>query len=463
MSTLAPAVVIDNGSSTTRAGFALEELPSLVFSSNYVVNQKGKVVVGDAEIAKNPSSEVMTLVEDGVVYNTNNIVHNWQYAYDNLDGGNGVVSSDHPLMITEPVWNNSKTKTDLAQIAFEQLQVPLFSIVKSPLAQLYYMGRSSGLVVEVGASVASVTPILDGIVQQKSSFHTKYAGDFLSLHTLRSLEAKMGYQPLQLDYTRLLPRKFGVCELSDSFKLYYINQNVLLHFKQTMLYVNEPQQGASGSYYSLHIQHQHPSLYQLPDSSHVTYGDPDLILLTEPLFVPHLYKLPGIKILEPSVEKAETHGVSNLILFALKNLEASFMSSVTNESQSTTANSRFNDILRLLFGNFLFSGGCSMVPGFSERLCGELTRLAPLVLPNYLVTGSYKLSINVLRNAGAGEMSEILDRKFASWLGAANLSNTLKDSPTEDAGLGNIALDNWFVSKANYEELGQDYIVERFK
>lgn len=464
MATLLPAVVIDNGSSSTRAGFSLEELPSLIYSSNYAVKKDGKIVVGETEIGNNPDSEVMTLVEDGVIYNTDNILHNWNYAYDNLDGGNGVVSSDYPLMITEPVWNSNKTKGDLAQIAFEQLQVPLFSIVKSPLAQLYHMGRSSGLVVDIGGSVTSVTPILDGIVQQKSSFHSKYAGDFVSLHSLRSLESKLGHQPLQLDYTRLLPRKLGVCEMSDSFKLYYVNNNVLLHFKQTMLSVSDPQHGMGASgYYPPQTQHQHPALYQLPDSTHVSYTDRELFPLTEPLFLPYMYHLPGITIPEASVEKASTHGLCNLVLFALKNLEATFMSSVTNESQSATANNRFNDILRQIFGNFLITGGGSLIPGLSERLCGELSRLAPLVLPNYLITGSYKLNINVLRNTGAGDINETLDRKFGSWLGAANLASMLKASPIDDTGSSNIALENWFVSKANYEELGQDYIVERFK
>lgn len=463
MASLLPTVVIDNGSSSTRAGFALEELPSLVYGSQYVVNNDGKVVVGDSNIAEYPESEVMTFVEDGLTYNTDNIVHNWIYAYDNLDGGNGVASSDHPLMITEPVWNTNKIKGDLAQIAFEQLSVPLFSIVKSPLAQLYHMGRSSGLVVDIGGSVVSVTPILDGIVQLKSSFHSKYAGEFLTLHTLRSLEAKLGYQPFQLDYARLLPRKLGLCEtMTDSFKQYYAHSNSLLHFKQTMLFANEAQNGAPGSYYHPH-PHQHPALYQLPDSTHVSYTDQELLPITEALFLPHFYKLPGVNIPEPSVEKAGTHGLSNLVLFALKNLEATFMSSVTNESQSATANSRFNDILRLIFNNFLISGGGSLVPGLPERLSGELSRIAPLVFPNYVVTNSHKLSINVLRNTGSGDLNETLDKKFGSWLGAANLASMLKVSALDDVGNGNIALDNWFVSKANYEELGQDYIIERFK
>lgn len=460
MATLLPAVVIDNGSSSTRAGLALEELPSLVFGSNYAVNKDGNVIVDETQLADDPSNEIMTLLEDGVIYNTDNIVHNWNYAFDNLDGGNGMDPTEHPLMITEQVWNTNKNKGELAQIAFEQMKVPLFSLVKTPLAQLYHMGRSSGLVVDVGSSVVSVTPILDGIVQQKSSFHSKYGGDFVSLHALRSLETKLDYQPYQLDYTRLLPRKFGACNMSDSFKLYYANKNALLHFKQTMLYVNEPQ--LPGQYYAPH-QHPRPALYQLPDSTHVSYSDQELVLLTEPLFLPHLYNLPGMTLPEPSVEKAGSHGLSNLVLFALKKLEASFMSSVTNESQSATANNRFNDILRLVFSNFLITGGGSLIPGLNERLTGELSRLAPLVLPNYVITNSYKLSINVLKNAAAGDINETLDKKFGAWLGAANLASMLQVSSVEDNGSSNFALDHWFVSKANYEELGQDYIIERFK
>lgn len=458
-----PAVVIDNGSDTTRAGFALEDLPSVVFNSNYQIDENGKTIVGDTEISKNPQLEVMTLLENGLIYNFDNIVHNWEYVYANLDGGNGVDPKEHPLMMTEETWNTLKNKAATAQLAFESLQVPLFSLVKTPLAQLYHMGLSSGLVVDVGSSTASVTPILDGIIQQKSCFHTKYAGDFANLHSLRSLEAKLGYQPAQLDYTRLLPPRYALASTSDSFRLYYVTHNLLYNFKQTMLSVSEPPPGIVQTHQYYQQYHSHPPYFQLPNGSQVSYTNQELVPLTEPLFLPHVYKLPGVPVPEPAFDKANTHGISNLVLFTIKSLESAFISNLSNDNQSSNANARFNEILRQLFTNTLITGGGSLFSGFSDRLCGDLQRTAPLVLPNYVITGSYKLYISPLKNHSAGDINDTFDKKFGSWLGASNLASMLNDTVEEDGASVNIALDNWFISKADYEELGEDLIIEKFK
>lgn len=464
MATLLPAVVIDNGTASTRAGFALEDIPSVVFDSNYLVDENGKVLVGHDNISTRPDLEVMTLLENGLVYNYDNIVHNWQHAYSALDSGNGADPKDHPLMITEQTWNTARNRASAAQIAFEQLEVPLFSVVKSPLAQLYHMGRSTGLVVDVGAGVAAVTPVLDGIIQHKSCFHTKYAGDFVNLHALRSIEAKLGYAPAQLDYTRLLPQKFRSAAVSPSFRLYHATHHLLHNFKQTMVYASEPPLGlAPTNQYYQQPPHPHPLAYQLPDGTSVPYSDLDLLAISEPLYVPHVYKLPGVPVPEPAFDKAATHGISNLVLFTLKNLEMTFMANVAGDGQNSDANARFNEILRLLFSNTLITGGGSLVSGFADRLCGDLSRSAPLILPNYLVTGSYKLYISPLRNYSLNDINDTLDKQFGSWLGAANLANMLNEVVEEEGASVNIALDNWFISKAEYEELGEDLVVEKFK
>lgn len=457
-----PPVVIDNGSDTTRAGFALEDLPSLVFNSNYALDSSHNYVFGDENIEKHPADQVMTIMDNGIPYNFEGLTHNWQYAFDNLDGGNSVSPEDFPLMVTEPVWNSNKSKSTMAQIAFESMQVPLFSIVKTPLSQLYHMGRSSGLVIDIGSSVTSVTPILDGIIQLKCAVHSKYAGEFVNLHCLRSLEAKLGGQSGSLDH--LLPQQYAN-GASESFKQYHVTHNLLSNFKQAMLHLNESPPGVppSNAFYPLQVQHQHPSSYQLPNGAHVSYNSHELSLLSEPLFAPNVYPLPGIRLPEPAFDLPGSHGLSNLIIYAIKNLEATFMASVTNENQNSTSNSRFNEILRQLFHNTLITGGGSLIPGMSDRICGDLSRLAPQVLPNYMITGSYKLYISPLRNHSMGDINDTFDKKFGAWLGAANLASMLRENIEEDSSTVGIALDNWFVSKADYEELGEDCVVEKFK
>lgn len=464
MVTLLPAIVIDNGSHTTRAGLALEDLPLLVFNSNYVVGPSGETLFGDEAITQNPGAEVMTIMDDGALYDTDRARDCWGHVFQHLDGGNGVSPLDHALMATEPVWNSAKARAAMAQAAFEEFQVPLFSLVKSPLAQLYHMGRLSGLVIDVGGAVASVTPVLDGIIQLKLSFHLKYAGDFLNLHCLRSLETKLGATHDTLDYARLIPARFQKGVMLDSFKRYHVTQHFLAGFKHAMVSTTESPPGLPplNAYYP-QAPHQHPAQYQLPGGGHVTYLDQELTALTEPLFVPHAYQLPGLTLPEPAFNKAGSHGISNLVLFAIKNLESAFLSLAGNDGQGSNASARFNEILRQLFQNTLITGGGSLIHGFSDRICGDLSRTAPQLLPGYMITGSYKLYISPLRNHSTGSIHDVFDKKFGAWLGAANLASMLRENSEDDNGSVAIALDNWFVSKADYEEMGEDMIVEKFK
>lgn len=132
MAYTAPAVVIDNGSYTTKAGFALDDLPSLVFNSNYIVdNVTNDVIVGDDEMDNYSQSAVSTLLEDGLIYNFDNIVHNWRYVYNNIDNHNLINSNEFPLAMTEQSWNTMKAKVKTCQIVFEEFEVPLFSLIKT--------------------------------------------------------------------------------------------------------------------------------------------------------------------------------------------------------------------------------------------------------------------------------------------------------------------------------------------
>ncbi|CUM46733.1 uncharacterized protein AC631_02415 [Debaryomyces fabryi] len=450
MTYTSPAVVIDNGSHTTKAGFALDDLPSLVFNSNYVVDSNSKVQVGDRQIDENPESEIMTFMENGLIYNFDNIVHNWQYVYDNIDNNNPINAKEFPLMLTEQPWNTSKNKLATTQIAFETLEVPIFSLVKTPLSQLYHMGRSTGLVIDVGSSVASVTPILDGIIQSKSSFHSKYAGDFSNLHALNFLESKTSID-------NLIPLKFQSTRMSQSFKDYQISYNLLQDFKSSMLNVCEIP--ASQSTNALN-----PKNYQLPNKSHIGVNREQINLL-ENLFQPNFSPLLNLTIPEVNFNKPQTNGLSNLVLLALKNLESSFIpnNEPINAQNVNSRYTKFNEILRELLSNILITGGSSLTTGLSQRVINDIYKSAHQFFPNYIFTQPGRLVLGTLGNYQQNDINEVWDKKFGSWLGACNLASMLNDNDSQESNGINIALDNWFVTKSDYEELGEDLILEKFK
>ncbi|ODV80348.1 actin-domain-containing protein [Suhomyces tanzawaensis NRRL Y-17324] len=420
-----PAVVIDNGSYTTKAGFALEDLPSLVFSSNYQ-KHNDTVLVGEN---MQPEHEVMTLIDNGLIYDFENIIHNWEHVYKHIDNLSPIDAKEYPLVLTEQSWNTSKNKLATAQLVFENLQVPIFSLVKNPLAQLYRVGKLTGLVIDIGSSVASVTPILDGIIQTKSSFHLKYAGDFLNLHVLNYVQSKTTLESL-------LPSQFQ--NATDSFKHHYTSHHFLQEYKNL----------------TLNFQ---LSDYQLYNHQHISLADQPSYL--ENLFQPNLNKLPNVTIPEPVVDKPHTHGLTNLIFLCLKSLEGTLLPNDGSAgSGSHNKFARFNEIFKGLLSNVLITGGTSLANGLIDQVLNDLRILTPKYFPNY----SYSpYSITQISNLSpASDINEVWDKQFSGWLGACSLASMLNDGNQDSL---NIALDNWFVTKSDYEELGEDLILEKFK
>lgn len=426
-----PSVVIDNGSYTTKAGFANEDIPSLVFNTNYVQLPDGTTSVGDAEIEANSQGEVMTVMDNGLIYNFDKVVDNWQYVFDNIDNGSSIEAKEYPLVLTEQPWNTAKNRLTTSQIIFEQFEVPIFSLVKTPLAQLYHSGKATGLVIDIGSSVCSVTPILDGTIQTKSAFHSKFAGDFLNLQVLHYLTSKT-------DVNNLLPRQFA--NASESFKSYQISHNILQEYKNLSI--------------SYHLKD-----FQLPNRDHINVSDTRNYL--ENLFQPQFHKIPGIEVPPPTVDKPHTHGLTNLVFLALKSLESSLLPNVNDQSSQASVNkfARFNEIFKTLFANIMITGGTSLANGLAEQVIQDIRALTPKYFPNY---GFNPYAITSISSTSINDINDIWDRQFSGWLGAANLAGMLNDR-NEESNSVNIALDNWFVTKADYEELGEDLIVEKFK
>ncbi|CAH6722877.1 actin-related protein 7 [[Candida] jaroonii] len=420
-----PPIVIDNGSDTTKAGFASEDLPSLVFNTNYSVGADGKVIVGDEEIDAHPENEVMTLMDNGLIYDFDNIIHNWRYVYDNLNNGYSIDPKDYPLTMTEQSWNTKQNKIKQTQIVFEELEVPIFSLVKKPLCQLYHMGRSNGLVVDIGSSTVSVTPVLDGIIQSKFTSYSKFGGDYIDANILNYMNSTVDLSTV-------------VDQGTESYKNYQLSKKIIKEFKISMLNIAEDPINLS-----LPLEQQFQFTlknFQLPNKQYVPIKQHQLEIL-EYLFQPNFSKLSPQP---PSIEKPNSNGLSHFIISTLKNLESHLISEDPNNTNKT------NEILRTYVSNLLITGNVSLLSGLTTRLTKDLSSLSYRILP------SIRPFINPLNNFQVNDVNEIWDKKFNTWLGASNLSLMINDSKS-------VAMDNWFVTKEDYKEFGEDYIYEKFK
>jgi len=79
---------------------------------------------------------------------------------------------EHPVFVTEPAWNTPANRERMAEIMFEEFQVPAFYIANTGVLNAFAAGKGSALVIDVGHASASVTPVVDGFVLRKGLFHS---------------------------------------------------------------------------------------------------------------------------------------------------------------------------------------------------------------------------------------------------------------------------------------------------
>ncbi|KDQ64811.1 hypothetical protein JAAARDRAFT_684637, partial [Jaapia argillacea MUCL 33604] len=76
-------------------------------------------------------------------------------------------AAEHPILVTEPAWNTPANRERMAEIIFEEFQAPAFYIANTGVLNAFAAGKGSALIIDVGQSMASVTPVVDGFVLRK--------------------------------------------------------------------------------------------------------------------------------------------------------------------------------------------------------------------------------------------------------------------------------------------------------
>ena len=124
----------------------------------------------------NEKVEIVNCMENGMIENWEVFEKMLDYAYSRCfqyDSGN------HPVLMTEPVWNVKSKRERLTELVFEKYHVPAFFLVKNAVSAAFAHGRCTGLVIDSGASHTSVVPIINGFALHKSYLKSCVGGYFL--------------------------------------------------------------------------------------------------------------------------------------------------------------------------------------------------------------------------------------------------------------------------------------------
>src|ERR1700694_689375 len=163
------AIVLDPGAYTTRIGYAGEDTPKAnipTFCGYYGARQQvfkhGYYLVGDTEInTLHADMNVTNPFQDGIILDWDANISLWHHSFSERLRAN---PAEHPLLVTEPAWNTQTNRQKCLEVCFEKFNVPAFYMAKQPVLASYAIGKHTALVVDLGAQMASVVPVSEGLV-----------------------------------------------------------------------------------------------------------------------------------------------------------------------------------------------------------------------------------------------------------------------------------------------------------
>ena len=121
--------------------------------------------------------DIDTYMKDGMIENWDMFEKVLDYSYKKIIQSE---SEYHPVLFSESAWNKKDRREKICEIMFEKYNVPAFFLVKNAVLAAFANGRSTGLVVDSGATHTSAIPVHDGYVLQHAIVKSPLGADFLT-------------------------------------------------------------------------------------------------------------------------------------------------------------------------------------------------------------------------------------------------------------------------------------------
>lgn len=405
------ALVFDVGSYSFRAGYAGEDSPKAELPTHIGVVEEGDTAMETDDKTAQPERsffldtnsikvprkgmEINTFLKDGMI-------DNWEVFEKVLDHtySRHIRSESHlhPVMMSEPAWNSKAKREKITELMFEKYNVPAFFLCKNAVLSAFANGRSTGLVLDSGASHTTAVPVYDGYVIQQAIVKSPLAGDFITMECKKLMEdQKIEVIPPYMIKSKepvnfMDPPKWTKKDLPEVTKSFhnYMVKDVLQDFASSVLQVmDQPYEQAQAE--TMPTVH-----YEFPNGYNRDFGA-ERFRTCEGLF-------------DPSVIKDLPSGNSMLSV---------------GHTVTTSVGMCDIDIRPSLYNSVIVVGGNSLMQGFTDRLNRDLSAKTP---PS--------MRLKIISATGSAE------RRFSSWIGGSIL-----------ASLGSFQ--QMWISKQEYDEGGK--------
>ncbi|WJX38291.1 Actin-related protein 5 [Trifolium repens] len=223
-------IVIDNGASYFRIGWAGETEPRVVFR-NIVQRPRHKTtgetvtIVGDHDPAllkyfDCTRSGPRSAFDSDVVFQFEIMEYILDFAFDRLGATGSEI--DHPILITECVCNPVHSRSKMAELLFETYGVPSIAFgVDAAFSYKYNQQRSvcdkDGLAMCPGFATTHVIPFVDGEPNYKGSCRTNIGGFHVTNYLKQLLSLKYPYHLARFTWEKVEDLKMEHCYVARDY------------------------------------------------------------------------------------------------------------------------------------------------------------------------------------------------------------------------------------------------------
>ncbi|KAG0314379.1 hypothetical protein BGZ99_008169 [Dissophora globulifera] len=169
-------------------------------------------------LQQHPESEVTvsTPIQDGIVKDWAAMEALWRHVLFRELGIKRSRNASPVLMVVPSDWTKEEHER-ITQIFFENFNVPGLYLAEEPLMTIYGCGTVSGLVIDIGHTRTTITPIIETQIQRHAIVSIPIAGSDFDDYLLQLLKADAQLvreygEPLDLEFARYL-KESGVCQV----------------------------------------------------------------------------------------------------------------------------------------------------------------------------------------------------------------------------------------------------------
>ena len=351
-------IVVDAGSSSVKVGYSAEDIPRAIFPTvldHPQLREGASKRPAPPEYCDCSDDSTNHPIQRGHVTDWEKMERVWDYmfnvglqeVYPETGSVNGL-----PVLLTEPPLNDEKSRETTAQYMFETFKAPSICICNSATLSLFASGRTRGVVLECGGGITSAVPVFEGFALPHATLRVDLGGQDVTKGMAVELAAKKGVSGLGFDTVRDIKERCA--------------------FVTTSTVVGDGGGDAGGC------------AYELPDGQTITVDAASRSSVASSLL------FPASASTKPNLRTAAepANGVAALahrsILMCDKDLQPD------------------------LFQSIVLSGGCTMLPGFSERMKHDIMRAAAL-----------GTSFSVVPDMHRSERGYNSQRRTAAWIGGS--------------------------------------------